>query len=112
MGSERRWALGLALRVGALLAIVAALRLALATQGLIAVRIVVAALALTAAGALWHHVRRTDPDLARFVEALGHGDFSQGFGGGHAPALARALDAAMSKLRAERARAGDEARLQ
>lgn len=69
----------------------------------------VAALAVAGAVALlWRHVTRTNRELARFIDAARHADFSQGFvrdraGGGFAE-LGAALDEAIKRMRDERHR--------
>ncbi|WP_343521520.1 ATP-binding protein, partial [Sphingomonas sp.] len=73
------------------------------------------ALALTAGAlaGLIGHVRRTNVALARFVEALRHGDFAVGFdprGGAGFDRLGGALTDAMRDLRAERSRGAEELR--
>jgi signal transduction histidine kinase len=54
-------------------------------------------------------IRRHDRDLARFVEAIGHGDLTQRFGPGP---VAAALDRATRRLRDERHVAGEDVRFQ
>ena len=58
---------------------------------------------------LYRSLLRHDRELVRFVEAIGHVDLSQRFGGG---AVGDALDAAMRRLAADRHRIGEEARFQ
>jgi two-component system nitrogen regulation sensor histidine kinase NtrY len=113
MGSDQRFALALAGWSAGLLVSIAATAAAFAQPGLGAGRM----LALLAAGAcaygLVRHVRRTNVALARFVEALRHGDFSAGFdprGGAGFDKLGSALTDAMRELRAERSRGAEEQR--
>ena len=71
-----------------------------------AARIVAGLLVLGAAALLWRHVQRTNMELARFIDAVKFGDFSQGFshrgqGSGFAE-LGGALDEAIKRMRDER----------
>ena len=112
---KNRFATGYAWRVLALLAAAGVFAATLWTPGLAAARLVAGLLLLGAVWQLWHHVGRTNREVARFVEALRYGDFSQGFGrrgGGGFDQLGEALDEAIRQLRAERARATDEGRVQ
>ncbi|QMW24606.1 HAMP domain-containing histidine kinase [Sandaracinobacteroides saxicola] len=75
----------------------------------------VAALLVVAVGvSIWRHVSRTNAQLARFIEALRHGDLTQHFaaqpGDSGFDALAASMDAAVARLRAERRQGEDEAR--
>lgn len=79
MDFRGRFELGLAWRTIVLLAALTLLIAALATPGLAAGRIVAAGLAVAAVVGLWNHVRRTNFELARFVEAVRFGDYSQRF---------------------------------
>ena len=108
------FAVGFGWRLLLLLAAVAAFALSLWQPGLAAARLVTAALVVGAVWSLWHFIGRTNREVARFVEALRYGDFNQGFGrvgGGGFDELGEALGDAMRQLRAERAQAGDEARV-
>src|SRR5690606_38921592 len=55
---------------------------------------------------LWQHVRRTNVELARFIDAVRFGDFSQGFAhrasGSGFSALGGVLDDALKRLRDEK----------
>ena len=75
-----RFLVGLAWRLGLLLAAVFAFVQAVSTEGLGAARIVAGLLVLGAAALLWRHVQRTNMELARFIDAVRFADFSQGFG--------------------------------
>jgi signal transduction histidine kinase len=113
MGSEHRFTLVLLGWVALLLAALGATVWAFAQPGLAVVRLV--ALGVTAAGVvgLVGHVRRTNLMLARFVEALRHGDLSASFdrrGDAAFDRLGSALTDAMRDLRAERARGIEEQR--
>lgn len=104
MGFDRRYTLVLAGWVTALLAAMFAAVAAFTTPGLGAARIVALLLAFGAVAGLWRHIQRTNVMLARFVEALRHGDFAARFshrGGPSFATLATALDAAMQRLHAE-----------
>jgi len=110
MGSDRGFAFGLGWRVALLVGAVVLFGEACATPDLAAARIVAALLLLGAVYVLWRHVSRTNRDLARFVEGLRYGDFNQGFGGHYRVGVA--LEQATRRLRDERARFADEARIQ
>jgi nitrogen fixation/metabolism regulation signal transduction histidine kinase len=114
MGSSRSFAAGYVWRMLALLAAAGLLGFTLWTPGLAAARIVAALLMAGAIWQLWHHIGRTNREVARFLEALRYNDFSQGFGrtgGGGFDQLGRALDDAIRQLRAERSRITDEGRV-
>lgn len=81
MGFDRRFSIGLALRLVMAMACLAALAWALMTPDLGAVRILCAIGAAVSAMALWHHVRRANFELARFVEAIEFGDLQARFAG-------------------------------
>jgi nitrogen fixation/metabolism regulation signal transduction histidine kinase len=103
-----RFVLGLAWRLALLVAAAFAFAAALARPDLGAARLVAALLVLGAAALLWRHVRRTNVELSRFIDAVKFGDFSQGFsprgqGSGFAE-LAATLDEAIRRLREERHR--------
>ncbi|PXA97178.1 ATP-binding protein [Nostoc sp. 3335mG] len=109
MGSN--FTVQLVLRLLLVQLLLAALAWAALTPGLAAVRIVLALLIAGACWLLWHHVQRTNQQVARFVEALRHGDGSAHFGGRSGSgfdAMGRAFDDAMRALREERRAAVDE----
>lgn len=114
MGFERRFAAGLALRVGFLVLALAALAASLYAENLGAARIVAALLALFAAALLWRFVQRTNVELARFIEAMKFGDYTARFSRPDADSgfdeLGAALDAGIRMLREERSRVVDEQR--
>jgi two-component system, NtrC family, nitrogen regulation sensor histidine kinase NtrY len=113
MAFRRRFEWGLAWRAGLLLATLALLLEALATPGLLIARAAAAALAGLALASLWTHVRRTNFEVARFVEALRFEDYSQRFAsgsGGGFDVLGTALDGAMRSLRMRRAEQAEEVR--
>ena len=106
MHFHNRFALGLAWRLGLLVALVFLFVGALGRPDLGAARIVAGLLVLGAAWLLWHHIQRTNLELARFLDAVRFGDFSQGFsnrsqGSGFGD-LSEALDLSIKKLRDER----------
>ncbi|VVS99680.1 ATP-binding protein [Sphingomonas sp. EC-HK361] len=108
MGFDRRFTLGLAAWVAALLVVAAGFLLALATPGLAAARLVAGLLVAGVVWGLWRHVARTNQIVARFVEAVRFGDvtarFDRGGGAGFGD-LGATLDAAMRHLHAERGQA-------
>jgi two-component system, NtrC family, nitrogen regulation sensor histidine kinase NtrY len=113
MGFDRRYTLVLAAWVAALLLALLASIAAFATPGLAAARIVALLLVAGALAGLWRHIQRTNTMLARFVEALQHGDFAARFhhgGGSSFAALATALDAAMQRLHAQSERTAHDLR--
>lgn len=115
MASSRSYAAGYGWRLLGLLAAGGLLAFALWTPGLAAARIVAALILAGAIWQLWYHIGRTNRDIARFLDALRYGDFSQGFsrrGGAGFDQLGSALDDAIRSLRADRARASDESRVQ
>ncbi|NJC35226.1 signal transduction histidine kinase [Sphingomonas jejuensis] len=114
MGSSGRPPVGLAVRTVLLGAAMLLAVAATQAEGLVVSRIVAWGLVAIAAGALWHHVTRTNRELARFVEAVTHGDLSAGFGGedrgGSMGRLRHALGGAMRRLREERAQSEESSR--
>jgi two-component system, NtrC family, nitrogen regulation sensor histidine kinase NtrY len=114
MGFDRRFALGLAARIAAIALALGALAWAFDRPELIATKIVTAVLAVASIVSLWRYVRRTNQELARFVEALRYGDLSQSFGSGRSGAgfetLAAELDASIRRLREERATTAEAGR--
>ena len=101
-----RFLIGLAWRLALLLAAAFGFVAALSRPDLGAARIVAGLLVIAAAALLWNHVRRTNMELSRFIDAVKFGDFSQGFshrgqGSGFAE-LAGVLDDAIRKMRDER----------
>jgi nitrogen fixation/metabolism regulation signal transduction histidine kinase len=101
-----RFLLGLAWRLLLLVAAAFAFVAAIARPDLGAARVVAGLLVLAAAALLWRHVQRTNMELARFIDAIRFGDFSQGFShrgqGSGFGELAQVLDEAIRKLRDER----------
>jgi two-component system nitrogen regulation sensor histidine kinase NtrY len=114
MGYRSRFVAGLAWRAAALLGTVLLFTYALETPGLGAARILAALACLWALFELWRHIRRTNVELARFVEAVRLGDLSQSFSHGAEGSgfgeIGRALDGAIRALREERHRLSDAGR--
>lgn len=113
MGSDWRFTFVLLAWTASLCAAAAATAAAFTQSELGAVRLVGFVLTAGALAGLVGHVRRTNVALARFVEALRHGDYSVGFdqrGGAGFDKLGRALTDAMRDLRAERSCGAEELR--
>ncbi len=110
----RRFEFGLGLRIAVLLLAGAALAWAVTRPCLYATSLLAGLATGAALAELWLFLRRTNIAVARFVEALDHGDLTQGFGaldkGGGFDALGASMDAAVARLRRERAESQDEAR--
>ena len=106
---------GFALRLLAWLALfigcATAFAFSIATADLPATRATLAIATLLAAFLLWHHVSRTNRELARFIDSVRFGDLSAAFAGGRRGSgfdqLGRALTTAIVQLRAERGRQGE-----
>lgn len=110
----RRFEVGLAVRIAVLLAACIALAWAVAQPGLYATSLLAGLITGAALAELWLFLRRTNLAIARFVEALGHGDLTQGFSGlgsgSGFDALGASLDGAIALLRRERAATEDRNR--
>lgn len=110
----RRFEIGLVLRIGVLLLAGAALAWAVTRPGLYATTLLAGLATGAALAELWLFVRRTNLAVARFVVALTHGDFTQGFTGSTAGSgfdvLGASLESAISRLRQERSETQDENR--
>lgn len=108
MGFDRRFTLGLAAWIMALLVLGAVFLLSLSVPGLAASRILAGLSVAGIVWGLWRHVSRTNQIVARFVEAVRFGDvtarFDRGGGAGFGD-LGASLDAAMRQLHAERGQA-------
>jgi len=103
---HNRFVLGLAWRLILLVALVFLFVAALGRPDLGAARIVAGLIVLGAAFLLWRYIQRTNLELARFIDAVRFGDFSQGFsnrgqGSGFGD-LSEVLDDSIRKLRDER----------
>lgn len=111
MDFRRRFVVGLAWRVILLLATAFALVVAFATEGLGAARLVAGLLCAGAVVSLWRYIQRTNLELARFIEAIRFGDFSQNFSHGKDDSgfreIGEALDEGIKKLSEERHRLAD-----
>lgn len=111
MGFSQRFAFGLLLWVALVLLASFALVWSLLTPGLGAVRLVAAIACLGAAYGTWAHVRRTNLQLARFMEALRFNDLSQNFTGNTEGSgfgeLSAALNEAIRQLREQRQQLSD-----
>jgi len=103
---HNRFVLGLAWRLSLLVALVFLFVASLGRTDLGAARIVAGLIVLGAAFMLWRYIQRTNMELARFLDAVRFGDFSQGFsnrgqGSGFGD-LSDVLDDSIKKLRDER----------
>lgn len=111
MGFRRRFIVGLLWRVALLLGGTFAFVQALVTPGLGAARLVAAMLLVAAVASLLKFVQRTNVELARFVDAVRFGDFSQNFShsvrGSGFGEMGQALDQGIRTLRDERHRLSD-----
>lgn len=107
MGSERT-GIGVAWRLLAIACLWAATTWAWQRPQSVILATIAAAVMLGLAVSLVRFVGRSDRELARFVDGVGHGDLTQHFGPG---VVGEALDAAMRRLRDERHRAGEDARV-
>lgn len=114
MAFDRHFSIGIGWRLAAVALALWALVYSFERADLVATKLLAAGIAAIAIGALWIYVRRTNFELARFIEAITHGDLSQGFSshrhGGGFDLLGQQLDAAMRRLREERAVAADAGR--
>ena len=113
MGFKGRYSLMVFAWVVALCTAMFALLWALARPDLAVARLLASLLVLLALAGLYRHVQRTNLTVARFVEALRHGDFATRFshgGGASFAELGRALDGAMRDLQAERTLHAEELR--
>ncbi len=114
MAFDRAFALGLAWRIVGLVLLLAALAW-LATGGYRAPTLLAWGATVGIIASLWRYVQRTNMELRRFVEALTYADFSQSFGhrreGLGFEELGASMNAAVAKLREERARAQDGNRM-
>lgn len=109
----QRFDVRLGLRIAALLLAVAALGWAISRPGLYATSLLAGLLAAAALTELWRFLGSTNREVARFVTAISHGDFTQRFGGTSGnglEALADSLNGAIAALRRERAAAQDDNR--
>ena len=111
---DRAFAVGLAWRVMLLTLALAALGW-LALTGFRAPTLLAWAGTVGMIASLWRYVQRTNMEVRRFVEALTYSDFSQSFGhrreGLGFEELGASMNAAVAKLREERARTHDGNRM-
>lgn len=113
MAFDRQFDLGLIWRLALVLALAALTILAFLEDSGAATRILLVAALIGVVADLWHHLRRTNLAVARFVEAIRFEDFSQRFTLGRGTgfeALGKALDNAIVELGAKRAQAAEDAR--
>lgn len=103
---QSRFLIGLVWRLALLIGVAFLFAATLQRPDLGAARVVAGLLVLGAAAMLWRHIRRTNVELARFVDAVKFGDFSQGFGhrlaGSGFGELGKALDEALKRVRDEK----------
>lgn len=113
MGFRRRFEFGLAWRTLVLMLAIWLFMLALSVPDLRAARVVAAFVAFAALASLWQFIRRTNFQVARFIESVRFEDYSQRFSdpsGGGFDVLGDALDTALKALQARHVQASGEAR--
>jgi nitrogen fixation/metabolism regulation signal transduction histidine kinase len=113
MGFRRRFEFGLAWRTLLLVGAIWLLTKALATPDLRAARLVAAFVAFAALATIWQFIRKTNFQVARFIESVRFEDYSQRFSdpsGGGFDVLGDTLDAALNQLQARHVQASAEAR--
>jgi two-component system nitrogen regulation sensor histidine kinase NtrY len=113
MGFRRRFEFGLAWRTLLLVATIWLLAMALSTPDLRAARLVAALVAFAALASMWQFIRKTNFQVARFIESVRFEDYSQRFSdpsGGGFDVLGDTLDAALKQLQARHVQASIEAR--
>jgi nitrogen fixation/metabolism regulation signal transduction histidine kinase len=112
-GFRRRFEFGLAWRTLLLVGAIWLLIKALSTPDLRAARLVAAFVAFAALASMWQFIRKTNFQVARFIESVRFEDYSQRFSdpsGGGFDVLGDTLDAALKTLQARHAQASVEAR--
>jgi two-component system nitrogen regulation sensor histidine kinase NtrY len=112
-GFRHRFEFGLAWRTAVLIAAIALLAEALQTPDLRAARVVSGLIALAALASLWELIRRTNFQVARFIESVRFEDYAQRFSdpsGGGFDVLGQTLDTALKALQARHVQASGEAR--
>jgi nitrogen fixation/metabolism regulation signal transduction histidine kinase len=111
---KRRFALGLLWRVILLILTAFGFVYSLSVEGLGAARLLAGFICIAAILGLWRFVQRTNVELARFVEAVRFGDFSQNFAhrneGSGFGEFGEALEQGIQRLREERHRLSDDSR--
>ncbi len=113
MGFRRRFEFGLAWRTIVLMLAIGLFMLALSIPDLRAARLVAAFVAFAALASLWQFIRRTNFQVARFIESVRFEDYSQRFSdpsGGGFDVLGDTLDVALKSLQARHVQASGEAR--
>ena len=113
MGFRHKFEFGLAWRTVVLVLAIWLFSQALATPDLRAARIVAGLIAFAALASMWQFIRRTNFQVARFIESVRFEDYSQRFSdpsGGGFDVLGDALDAALKSLQARHVEAAAEAR--
>jgi two-component system nitrogen regulation sensor histidine kinase NtrY len=113
MGFRRRFEFGLAWRTLVLMLAIWLFVEALSIPDLRAARLVAAFVAFAALASLWQFIRRTNFQVARFIESVRFEDYSQRFSdpsGGGFDVLGDALDLALKSLQARHVQASGEAR--
>lgn len=113
MGSDRRFTAVLLAWAALLVATLAAFAATLTRSDLVAATLLAGLLAVGALAGLIRHVERTNIVLARFVEAIGHRDYTvraSERGGAGFDRIGRALNDAVRTLQADRSRDLEELR--
>ena len=113
MGFRRRFEFGLAWRTLVLMLAIWLFVHSLSVPDLRAGRLVAAFVAFAALASLWQFIRRTNFQVARFIESVRFEDYSQRFSdpsGGGFDVLGDTLDAALKSLQARHVQASGEAR--
>ncbi|MCL6697864.1 ATP-binding protein [Sphingomonas sp. NSE70-1] len=113
MGFRRRFEFGLAWRTLVLMLAIWLFMHSLSLPDLRAARLVAAFVAFAALASLWQFIRRTNFQVARFIESVRFEDYSQRFSdpsGGGFDVLGDTLDAALKALQARHVQASGEAR--
>ena len=112
-GFRRRFEFGLAWRTLVLIGAIWLLAEAIRTPDLRAARLVAGLIALAAVASLWEFIRRTNFQVARFIESVRFEDYAQRFSdpsGGGFDVLGDALDLALKTLQQRHIAASGEAR--
>ena len=113
MGFRQKFEFGLAWRTLVLIAAIWLFAQALSTPDLKAARLVAALVAFADLASLWQFIRRTNFQVARFIESVRFEDYSQRFSdpsGGGFDVLGDTLDVALKSLQARHVQASGEAR--